>query len=586
MKIETKQLIIILITLIVGVILGSVFFGRTPEKEGLNNSMTTEAHHDIWTCSMHPHIQLEEPGQCPVCGMDLIPLEEETPLFDPNAIQMTETAMKLANVQTVRIGHEEISKQLRLNGKVVADERKIYAQSTHISGRIERLMVNFEGESVRRGQALAEVYSPELVTAQEELLQAYTIKDAQPELFNAAKEKLRNWKIGASQIDRIVTAGKPIERFTITADISGIVTAKKAVLGDYVQRGIPLYEIADLSKLWIVFDVYERDIPWIKIGDEVNYTISSIPGEIVTGKITFIDPVINPKTRVAKARIEVLNKENRLKPEMFVSGVVTNKMTNTNKKELILPKSAIMWTGERSIVYVKQTSGNIHEFVLREVVLGPSLGDSYLVKQGLDVDEEVVVNGTFTVDAAAQLAGKPSMMNPEGGVSINEHNHGTSHIEQKEQLPIVITKETKTALEKIVTQYANVKDALVATDLERTKENIKKFQSTIDQTDMKLFLGEAHIVWMPLEQRLKTHIKAISEKAAIDEVREVFDELSETIIEIATVFGPFSRTLYVQYCPMAKQNNGAYWLSLSNEIRNPYFGDAMLTCGEVKNEIK
>ena len=290
---------------------------------------------------------------------------------------------------------------------------------------LKSLMINFTGEKVNRGQTLAMVYSPELVTAQEELLQAYRMKDAQPELFDAAKQKLSNWKIGSGTINKIISTNKPIQQFPITADVSGIITAKKVDLGDYVGQGMPIYEIADLSSLWVLFDVYESDMPWVKVGNKISYTIQSLPGETFEGVVTFIDPLINPQTRVASARVEVKNSENKLKPEMFVSGIISNNISSIQaSKEIVIPKSAVMWTGERSIVYIKSIISNKVNFKLREVTLGASLGDCLYNQRRTLTGEEIVVNGTFTVDAASQLAGKPSMMSPDGGKAATGHNHG------------------------------------------------------------------------------------------------------------------------------------------------------------------
>jgi Cu(I)/Ag(I) efflux system membrane fusion protein len=399
-----------------------VFGGNdSPKPEHEHN--ITEGTKTIWTCSMHPQIRMNKPGKCPICAMDLIPLELNDSEMDPNALQMTENAMKLANIQTMIVGgSKEANKKLALNGKVQIDERKLYTQSTHIPGRIEKLNINFTGEKVSKGQTLAMVYSPEIVTAQEELLQAYHMKDAQPELFSAAKQKLSNWKIGEATINKIISSNKPIQQFPITADVTGIITAKKVDLGDYVGQGMPIYEIADLSSLWVLFDVYESDMPWVKVGDKIHYTIQSLPGESFEGTISFIDPLINPQTRVASARVEVKNSENKLKPEMFVSGVVNNNVSTSTSKDIVIPKSAVMWTGVRSVVYIKSIVSNKVNFKLREVTLGASLGDAYIIKEGLKKGEEIVVNGTFTVDAASQLAGKPSMMNPEAGKVVTGHD--------------------------------------------------------------------------------------------------------------------------------------------------------------------
>jgi len=324
---------------------------------------------------------------------------------------MSENAMKLANVETMLVGAGETSKEIRLSGKVEVDERNTYTQSTHIPGRIEQLRVNFTGEKVNRGQVLASVYSPDLVTAQEELLQAAQIRESQPELFEAAKQKLRNWKISEAQINNMLSRGEAIERFPITADVGGVVTELMAEQGDYLERGMPIYKIANLDKLWVLFDVYESNMSWIEEGSKIKYSIQSLPGETFEGKVDFIDPLLNNNTRVATARVEIDNENRRIKPGMFATGIIENNL-NAENEEIVIPQSAVLWTGKRSVVYVKEDVESGAGFKHREVVLGSSLGDSYIVEEGLNKGEEIVVNGTFTVDAAVQLAGKTIMINP------------------------------------------------------------------------------------------------------------------------------------------------------------------------------
>src|SRR5690606_4642231 len=269
------------------------------------------------------------------------------------------------------------------------------------------------------------IYSPDLVTAQEELFEARKIKEIQPALFHAAKEKLKNWKLTDEQIDRILSSGNTIDQFPILANVSGYVTQKMVNLGDYVVKGDPIYEISDLSKVWVLFDVYESDLTWVKNGARLTFTIESIPGKTFNGRISYIDPVIDTKTRVTKARVETVNRNFQLKPEMFVSGTLEAKASNS-QNAITVPKSAVMWTGKRSLVYVMQTSMQGVNFQMREVTLGAELGKSYIIESGLEPGEEIAVNGTFSIDAAAQLAGKPSMMSPEGGAAMTGHNHGGS----------------------------------------------------------------------------------------------------------------------------------------------------------------
>ncbi len=406
-----------LLTLVTGLLMGWLIFGGSSgQKMEEDHQHTNEiAGETIWTCSMHPQIRQNEPGDCPICGMDLIPLEnDDNQELDPMAISMSPTAMQLASVSTAIVGTTAPVKSVRLNGKIQEDERLVFSQTSHIPGRIEQLKVNFTGEYVRKGQVIASLYSPELVTAQEELFEAQKIKATQPALYQSAREKLKNWKLSEAQIEEILEEGETKEQFPIVADVSGYVISKNVNLGDYIRKGEAIYEIADLSKVWVLFDVYESDLAWIKKGDKVNFTVASLPGQEFNGTISFLDPVIDPRTRVAKARVEATNKGNTLKPEMFASGVVQAALEN-KANTLIVPKSAVMWTGERSVVYVKTPSDNGMHFMMREVVLGPEMGEGFIIKQGLEPGEEIAVHGTFSIDAAAQLAGKPSMMNPEGG---------------------------------------------------------------------------------------------------------------------------------------------------------------------------
>ena len=293
-NINKTTAVIAISTLAIGLLLGWIIFGTSNEIQTDEHKHSAMADSEtIWTCSMHPQIRQNEPGDCPLCGMDLIPLESTDGELDPMAVSMSPTAMQLAQVQTMVVNKGKADRSIRLNGKVQADERLLFTQPSQIPGRIEKLSVNFTGEFVSAGQVLANVYSPELVTAQEELFEAKKIKESQPALFNAAKEKLKNWKLTDKQIDQIIASNKTVEQFPILANVSGYVTKKMVNLGDYIRQGEALYEIADLSKVWLLFDVYESDMTWINKGDAVIYTVQSIPGKTFQGRISYIDPVIN-----------------------------------------------------------------------------------------------------------------------------------------------------------------------------------------------------------------------------------------------------------------------------------------------------
>ncbi len=398
--------------LIGGLFIGWLLF-HSPHKKTEDPELSAQVKNDlIWTCSMHPQVKMHEPGKCPICAMDLIPLNQgdDQGNVDSLSIHLTKEAAELANVHTSVVSYQKPIKDVRLYGKVQADERLLQSQVAHISGRIERLMVNFTGENVKKGQALAIIYSPELSSAQQELLEAAKTKESEPEIYEASKEKLRLWKLSESQISEIENSGRVKTNFEVYANTSGIVTQKLVNGGDYVSQGTPMFEISNLSRLWVMFDAYESDLPFIKEGDRLNFTVQAIPGKNFSGHIAFIDPVIDPVTRVTKVRVEVGNESGKLKPEMFTTGIVNANLIEY-KDKLIIPRSAILWTGKRSIVYVKQPYTDEPIFKLREIELGPALGSSYVVLSGLDEGEEIVTQGAFSVDAASQLEGKPSMMN-------------------------------------------------------------------------------------------------------------------------------------------------------------------------------
>jgi Cu(I)/Ag(I) efflux system membrane fusion protein len=301
-------------------------------------------------------------------------------------------------------------KEIRLYGKIRADERSIQSQVSLFPGRIEKLLVSFTGERVRIGQPLALIYSPELIAAQQELIEASEMKQSRPEFFEAARNKLHQWKLSENQIDNIIATGQVKNNFEILSNTAGIITARRVNNGDYVQEGTILFDVADLSQVWIMFDAYESDLPFLKPGDRITFSVQAVPGINFAGTISFIDPVINPETRTAEVRVEAANEPGMLKPGMFATGIVEAYLNNYRDKPVI-PKSAVLWTGTRSIVYVKLPGTDEPVFNMREIELGPSLGDSYVVIGGLSEGEQIVTNGTFSVDASAQLEGKTSMMN-------------------------------------------------------------------------------------------------------------------------------------------------------------------------------
>lgn len=424
-KILMNKYILYILFTIAGLFLGWLFFHSSDKGKAIVSPETEADSHQssVWTCAMHPQIRMDKPGKCPICGMDLIPLNRDNTAVFPEAVHLTKEAVELANVLTSVVTKQKPVKEVRLYGKVQINERLLQSQVVHISGRIEKLFVNFTGESVSKGQTLALIYSPELVTAQQELIEAFKSRQDQPGIYQAAKDKLRQWELTDNQISNIENSGKVQDNFEVYSNTTGVVTARRVTNGDYVARGTILFDIADLSSVWVMFDAYENDLPFINEGDRVDFSVQAIPGVQFSGRIAFISPVIDPVTRVSKVRVEIENKNEKLKPEMFVTGIVNANLKGF-KNSLVIPRSAVLWTGKRSIVYVKQKGIEEPVYNIREIELGPQLENSYVVVNGLSEGEEIVTQGAFSVDAAAQLEGLPSMMNPDGGEASTGHNHG------------------------------------------------------------------------------------------------------------------------------------------------------------------
>jgi Cu(I)/Ag(I) efflux system membrane fusion protein len=480
----------------------------------------------------------------------------------PYVLEMTPEAVALSNVQTTRVKSGSGTGKLVLTGKIQPNEQRTKSLTANYAGRVDQLYVNFTGQEVRKSEKLATLYSPELVNAQKELLETAKIKEKQPALYQATKEKLRLWKISEEQIAAIERSGNVQTQFDIYSDITGVVIARNVSVGDFVNRGTPLFELVDLSNVWVMLDAYESDLSAIKKGNDLSFQVSAYPGREFKAKVTYIDPVLNPDTRTIGVRAEALNSNGELKPEMFVSATIST--SQAGQSGLMIPKTAILWTGPRSVVYVQKGNREAPAFEMREIEIGARVGDDYLVLSGLEDGEQVVSNGVFAIDAAAQLSGNYSMMT------------------RPEVKTLEVPEAFRKQLTAFVKSYLSIKDALVKTDAKETQAAINPAKSNLTKVDMKLLDGKAHDIWMDLLRPIQSSLDKITQTSDVEEQRKHFETLSDNLIEAVEYFGVTENIIYRQYCPMAFRDQGAYWLSSEKEIRNPYFGNKMLTCGEVK----
>lgn len=479
-------LIAVLVALTAGYWLGGRDGSST--RHSADSTAADPAAIQFWTCSMHPQIRQPGPGSCPLCGMDLIPVTDRAGGggTDLRELTLSPAAIKLAEVQTAPVERRFVTKQVRMVGKVDFNETKLAYITAWIPGRLDRLYVDYTGVPVEKGDHMVSLYSPELLEAQEELIQAVQTADALAEsdssllkersrrTAQSSRDKLRLWGLSDEQIQKIEREKQPSDRLTINAPISGVVIQKSARQGMYVQEGTQIYTISDLSLLWVRLNAYESDLTWIHYGQEVEFETEAYPGEVFKGKIAFIDPMLDPLTRTVKVRVNLPNPDGRLKPEMFVRAIVRSRIASTGKvmdpglagkwispmhpeivkdnpgecdvcgmdlvsaeslgyvsadagaeqAPLVIPASAPLITGKRAVAYVEKAPGTYEG---REIELGPRASNFYLVRSGLEEGERVVIRGNFKIDSAIQILGRRSMMNPGDPESGSDPDHDPDH---------------------------------------------------------------------------------------------------------------------------------------------------------------
>ncbi|WP_215222864.1 efflux RND transporter periplasmic adaptor subunit [Echinicola shivajiensis] len=564
---KNKKIIIIIgISFILGGLIGwwaSSGGERVQEEEHSHESGT------IYTCSMHPQIRQEEPGDCPICGMELIPVSSLEGSKDasatPAVLNMSPEAIALANISTSRVKAGNDNYSLELSGKIEADERKVASVSANFSGRVDELYVAFTGQEVKKGQKLARIYSPELIAAHRELLEAKESQDISPALYEAAKQKLKQWELTDEQISKMENQADYQIHFDIYANTSGVVGKRNVSVGDYVQKGAVLFEITNLSKVWVILDAYESNINNINLGDQLVFSANAMTDKDYEAKVTFIDPSLNTNTRSVKVRAEVRNDNGELKPGMFVTARLSVD-TPKSSTGVLIPSTAVLWTGKRSVVYREVGKVDAPAFEMVEVTLGATTGDRQIVTDGLNIGDKVVTNGVFAVDGAAQLSGKYSMMSQSAS--------------EKLAVPTGFLND----FEKAIDAYFDLKNKLVSDEMAKTEA--QKLKGVLEEIKQEGLDGEALEVWGALKGQMELAVDKITKAKTIEEERDGFINLSETFITILEDFGTSKDVIYKSYCPMAKNDQGAFWLSEVETIKNPYFGSAMLGCGEVKGEFR
>lgn len=380
-----------------------------------NNTESTKK--EIYTCPMHPQIVQDRPGQCPICGMDLVKKselsEDESSDHDlggvnVSGVKLSPSQQVLANVQTERVKVMQFQGEKTFNGYVKINETKFAHISTAVSGKIVNMFVNFEGQVVKKGQKVLEIYSPELVSTQKEYLLAIdnynqvkasgnrlAIDQAQS-LVNSSRERLILWEMTPGQIEELERS-RNVKTTTIQySKYSGIVTKKYVHVGHWAMAGEDIYDVADMSTVWVVANVYESDMQYIKSGQTADIYSTAYPNEVMTAKINFINPVFNSESRTLEVRIDVNNRDLKLKPDMYVKVKI-----NTYAMQTIgVPKNAVIRTGEHNIVYIEKEKGVFEPI---QVQIGYEQDGYYAITSGLNEGDLVVTSGGFLIDSETQI---------------------------------------------------------------------------------------------------------------------------------------------------------------------------------------
>lgn len=588
----------------------------------------------VWTCSMHPQIRLPEPGLCPICSMELVPVMavgDET--LGPREYRLSERAQKLAEVETSLVERRYVSAEIRLAGRVSADETRVAVISAWVPGRLEKLHVAFTGVSVKKGEPMVELYSPELLSAQQELISARrawrqapsaSLKQSARQIYEASREKLILWGLTEAQVNEIIRSGTPGERMTIVAPMSGVVTRRHADEGNYVTTGSPIYHLADLRQVWLELDAYETDLAWIAAGQRVRFSTTACGESVFMGTVSFVDPFLDERTRTVGVRVEVANEDGRLKPGMLVFATLeageescalfVARTTGQRTRPLVIPSSAPLFTGRRAVVYVADIERpGIYEG--RTIELGPRAGEWYIVNTGLAEGERVVTRGNFKIDSALQIQGRASMMSPGGGPAPVHHHHGAAPPEMlptpeimpppkaaappAEEEPMLAAAPPQKKHETpgvpaafreqmggVVMAYLVMHEALAADRLEEARRAAAEVQRALEEVDMKILGHDEHMAWMKDLGALSGAVKTMAAGRSLNEVREGFGAFIRALIQTLDRFGFAGPVLYRLHCPMAFQGRGSDWLQTDEAVRNPYFGSAMPRCGEVTGRLE
>ena len=585
----------------------------------------------VHSCPMHPQIRQPEFGQCPICGMDLVPIAADDGADDHlPMLRVSHRAAALMEIQTAAVEHRPVHLQRRFLGRLVYDETRLHDIAVRTEGQLERLFVNYTGAPVHQGEHVAEIYSPEFYGAAQDLLVAHSAGN-DPLTVQAARRKLRLLHVTDAQIDALLDKGEAAEYFTLVSPATGVITQLDQRQGAWLRRGERIAQVADLTALWALLDAYESDIALLHHGQEVELEVAAFPGQTFSGHVAYIAPELNPRTRTLEVRLNVANPDGRLRPGMFARALLQASLTATGEAQrpeaapayrcpmhpgitgaesescsicgmqlelglpeaalnnpddralpLVIPATAPLITGKRAVVYVQLPNPERPTFEGRTVTLGPRAGDYYLVLDGLTEGERVVTHGAFKIDSELQIRGRPSMMAPPSEHPDAEDTVAPPEIEARTDVPAEFGQQ----IAQFTRAYLQFAEALAADSLEQAQAAARTLDQQLQEVDGALLEADAARAWEPVAADLSRALEPMLDSDDIAVLRQELVPLTQHTIHAVLAFGAGQvQTVYRAHCPMAFGNRGADWLQATEDIANPYFGSRMFRCGDITGQL-
>lgn len=573
-------LLVAVVLALAGLVIGVVFSDRlhsaAARVTGLFASKKVEQQATMYTCAMHPWVLLPEPGFCPICHMPLVPVDASTftgdIIIDPVAVQNM-------GVRTEAVITGPLTASIRTVGTVEYAEPLVRDINTKMSGWVEKLHVDSVGAQVKAGEALFDVYSPELYSAQEEFLLAAARAKQNPDvnsraLRDSARTRLSYLDISQKQIDAMEQEGKPTKALAILSPYDGVVVEKNVLEGQKIDAGTRVYRLADLSRVWVMGTIYEYQLPYVHEGQKAVMSLPYIPGQTFEGRVIYVYPFLSENTRQAKVRLEFDNPTGLLKPGMFANITLVSTLASDR---VLAPRSAIIDTGKRQMAYVSLGQGH---FEPRDVQMGvDTQGGMVEIRHGLKPGERVVTSGQFLIDSEASIRESRAKMVRGDEAAHQQTVASMVHSDHAAQLPVAAQQ----FLDQVLEQYLVIGDSLAADSIDGIAEHSRLLAGAVDQM-IGVPVAGGNDFWIHRDDVATVRGKALQliDAKDIKQARLHYADLSVALSQFVTAVGvpkDFNSAVEQLHCPMFLEGQGGgLWMQKTGSVRNPYFGAVMLGC--------